>query len=84
MSPSSNTNNFGSAAGATVFTLPAGYRPSVVPITSVFQGSSTSFFTLTINTAGVATLSRYRDENGYETPATDVWMPFHFEYFADQ
>ena len=26
----------------------------------------------------------HRDENGYETPATDVWMPFHFEYFADQ
>lgn len=84
LSPSSNTNSFGSSGGAAVFTLPVGYRPSVVPITSIFQGTSTSFFARSINTLGVATISRYRDENGYETPITTSWMPFHFEYFADQ
>lgn len=82
LSPSSNTNSFGSSGGAEVFTLPEGYRPSVVPITSVFQGTSTSFFAMSINTLGVATISRYRDENGYETPTTASWMPFHFEYFV--
>lgn len=84
LSPSSSTNSFGSSGGAVVFTLPEGYRPSVIPITSVFQGTSTSSFAMSINTAGVATISRYRDENGYETPITTSWMPFHFEYFADQ
>lgn len=84
LSPSSSTNSFGSSGGAAVFTLPEGYRPSVIPITSVFQGTSTSFFAMSINMAGVATISRYRDENGYETPITTSWMPFHFEYFADQ
>lgn len=84
ISPSSNSNSFGSSGGAAIFTMPAGYRPSVVPITSIFQGTSTSFFAMSINTAGVATLSRYRDETGYVTPTTTTWMPFHFEYFADQ
>lgn len=84
LSPSSSTNSFGSSGGAVVFTLPEGYRPSVIPITSVFQGTSTSSFAMSINTLGVATISRYRDENGYETPITTSWMPFHFEYFADQ
>ena len=83
LSPSSNNNAFGSSQGAVIFTLPAGYRPSVIPIVSVFQGSSTSSFALSINTTGSATLSRYRDENGYETPTTTAWMPFHFEYFVD-
>lgn len=64
--------------------MPEGYRPSVVPITSIFQGTSRAFFAMSINTAGVATLSRYRDETGYVTPTTTAWMPFHFEYFADQ
>lgn len=84
LSPSSNSNSFGSSGGAAVFTMPAGYRPSVIPITSLFQGTAKSFFAMSINTAGVATISRYRNENGYETPITTSWMPFHFEYFADQ
>ena len=84
LSPSSSTNSFGSSGGAAVFPLPEGYRPSVIPVTSVFQGTSTSSFAMSINTLGVATISRYRDENGYETPITSSWMPFHFEYFADQ
>lgn len=84
LSPSSNSNSFGSSGGAAVFTMPSGYRPSVIPITSIFQGTSRAFFAMSINTAGVCTLSRYRDESGYVTPTTTAWMPFHFEYFADQ
>ena len=83
ISPSSNDNVFGSASGAVIFTLPNGYRPSVIPVVSLFQGSSTDFFAMSINTTGSTTLSRYRDENGYVTPTTTAWMPFHFEYFVD-
>lgn len=83
LSPSSNTNNIGSSAGVTIFTMPTGYRP-VMQLVSLFQGTSTAFFTITINPTGVTTLHRYRNENGYVTPTTDVWMPFHFEYFTDQ
>lgn len=83
LSPASNTNDLGSSTGATGFTIPAGYRP-VIQVVSVFQGSSTAFFTVAIDTSGVATLSGYRNEDGYATPTTDTWMPFHFEYFTDQ
>lgn len=82
VSPSSNSNNFGSSTQTVIFTLPEEYRPSK-EIVTLCQGSVQDFWTLAINTLGEVIVYRYRDYNGYKTPSTATWMPFNVNYLIN-
>jgi hypothetical protein len=67
----------------TIFTLPAGYRPSSL-IYVVCQGSGACTWLLRVNTSGTVDFSRYRNGEGFTTAAADTWLPFQATFFADQ
>lgn len=67
---------------ATIFTLPAGYRPD----TSVFtlcQGTGNSTWLLRVANTGEVGLARYRNGNTSATATTGVWLPFHCTFLVD-
>ncbi len=59
-----------------IFTLPAGFRPAST-IDVVCQGSTTCIWLLQVHYTGVVSFSRYRNENGYQSAGTSVWLPFY-------
>lgn len=71
----------GSSDKVTIGTLPSGYRPKV-QIGVVCQGSSRAVWLLDITSNGVVSFSRYRDETGYITASTSVWLNFHVMFFV--
>lgn len=64
----------------TIFTLPAGYRPTS-PIYVVCQGSSACTWLLQVNTNGNVTFSRYRNGDTWATASTSTWLPFQVTFF---
>jgi len=80
------------AASATLFTLPAGFRPATVPVYKICQGYGNATWMLTINTNGAVQVARYRTiptavgdfPRGTYTPfPADVWLPFAATFFID-
>ena len=69
-----------------IFTLPEQYRPSQELIFTC-QGSQMAIFTLTINSGGSVTVSRYRFTNStsssYPSLPAGQWLPFSATYFVE-
>ena len=64
------------AAGVTVCTLPAGYRPPA-QVSVVCQGSGTNLWLMRVNTNGNVNVSRYRNAAGtYQNVTSSSWFPF--------
>ena len=64
-----------------IFTLPTGYRPSIVRY-NICQGSANNKWLLTINTTGIVTFSRYGTTTNTDATSS-VWLPFTFNFFVD-
>lgn len=72
----SGTEFTSDAAGVTVCTIPAGYRPPA-QVSVVCQGSGTNLWLLRVNTNGNVTMSRYRNAAGtYQQVSSSSWFPF--------
>lgn len=72
----SGTEFTSDAAGVTVCTIPAGFRPPA-QVAVVCQGSGTNLWMLRVNTNGNVTMSRYRNTAGAYQPVTSSsWFPF--------
>ena len=69
-----------------IFTLPEQYRPSQ-DLVFTCQGSQMAIFTLTINSSGSVTVSRYRFTNSssstYPSLPAGQWLPFSATYFVE-
>ena len=59
----------------TIFTLPVGFRPAAT-VDIICQGSTTCVWLLQVHYTGAVSFSRYRNEAGYQTANTSVWLPF--------
>ncbi len=66
----------------TIFTLPAGYRPSVTEW-NIFQGSTRNRWLCKVSNTGSVTFSRYCTGSAYVTCATSHWLPFNFTFMID-
>ena len=65
-----------SSTEITIGTLPSGYYPSNYAVILVCQGSGQSQWTLTINTSGKVSMSRYSTGGVLTNPTTSSWLPF--------
>lgn len=72
----------GSTTNYTIFTLPAGYRPTS-PIYVLCQGSSNCVWMLRVNSNGIVDFSRYRNGNASATADTGTWLPFQATFIAN-
>lgn len=64
-----------STTGVTIFTLPAGYRPTK-DVLEICQGSGRNVWLLTIKPTGVVTISRYGTTGNIDIP-TSAWLCFN-------
>ena len=71
----------GSATDLTIFTLPAGYRPSAAVVT-LCQGSGVCHWTLTIKANGAVCFGRYSSGGSYTSAGTGTWLPFHHTFMV--
>ena len=71
----------GSATNLTIFTLPAGYRPSVAIVT-LCQGSGSCHWALTIKASGEVCFGRYSSGGSYTSAGTGTWLPFHHTFMV--
>ena len=71
----------GSATNLTIFTLPAGYRPSAAIVT-LCQGSGSCHWTLTIKASGEVCFGRYSSGGSYTSAGTGTWLPFHHTFMV--
>lgn len=71
----------GSATDLTIFTLPAGYRPSAAVVT-LCQGSGACHWTLTIKANGAVCFGRYSSGGSYTSAGTGTWLPFHHTFMV--
>lgn len=76
-----STTLSGSATNLTIFTLPAGYRPSATVVT-LCQGSGSCHWTLTIKTNGEVCFGRYSSGGSYTSAGTGTWLPFHHTFMV--
>ncbi len=74
-----STTLSGSATDLTIFTLPAGYRPSAAVVT-LCQGSGACHWTLTIKANGAVCFGRYSSGGSYTSAGTGTWLPFHHTF----
>ena len=74
----------GSSTLYTIFTLPAGYRPTI-PLALRLQGSGLYTWMFQISLDGIVTFSRYSSpgEAGYVNTSTSTWLPFYATYFVN-
>lgn len=72
----------GSTTAYTIFTLPAGYRPTS-PIYVVCQGSGNCVWMLQVNSNGNVTFARYRNGDTSATAAVGAWLPFQVTFIAN-
>lgn len=71
----------GSDTRVTIGTIPNGYYPKR-DVQVVSHGSGNAVWLLQINTSGVVSFSRYRNQtittaSGYTSATTSVWLPLH-------
>ena len=70
------------ATEVNVATIPLEYRPTH-HIFGLMQGSQTSVFLVTINTAGALNVSRYRSNTTtYPSVASGSWFPIHLTWIV--
>lgn len=72
----------GNTTAYTIFTLPAGYRPTS-PIYSICQGSGNCIWMLQVNSNGNVTFARYRNGDANATAAVGAWLPFQATFIAN-
>lgn len=66
----------GSSSEIVMATLPEGYRP-INDTVVLCQGSSQNIWLFRIKTDGSVTFGRYRNNSGYSSYNTSVWLPFN-------
>lgn len=67
------------SAVTVVFTLPSGYRPSIMERVFVCQGSSKNTYNLRVLTDGKVRIERY-GTTAYANIPTTAWLPFYVDF----
>jgi hypothetical protein len=70
------------APETTIGTLPENFRP-VISVSRICQGSGTNIWLLIITLDGRVTLSRYRNETGYNNVGTSAWITLSETFLAN-
>ena len=65
-----NTNSY------EILTLPVGYRPPIMDLVYICQGSGICTWMMIISTNGVVSFSRYREGGRKVGASTTEWLPF--------
>lgn len=72
----------GGTSENTIFTLPEGYRPSMI-VHTLCQGSSASKWLLTVRTDGSVNFSRYSKGTDFIDVSGKVWLPISVMFLVD-
>ena len=63
-----------------IFTLPPGFRPSLIGLSTICQGSGNNVWLLSVEVDGKVTFSRYRSGDNVPALNGNEWLPFNISF----